>query len=238
MSHFEIPLMPIVKNIRVACATGLLYLVISLQAFADEKSDAIELVDSAEATFQNFVSDPDMGWFRDNVADAKALVIVPQLFKAGFIFGASGGNGIVMAKDKASESWSNPAFYSVGSVTWGLQIGGEVAEVVMLVMTESGMHALLSTKLQLGADVSVAAGPVGAGAQAATVDILQFTRAKGIFGGLTLEGAVITPRDDLADAFYGRIVDPLDILVRQRVTNKNADRLRGLVFRTTSNKQQ
>jgi lipid-binding SYLF domain-containing protein len=229
--------MPSVKNSLISWIVGLLCLVFSLQAFPDGRSDAIELVNGAEATFHDFVSDPNMGWFRDNVGEAKALVIVPQLLKAGFIFGASGGNGVVMVKDKATESWSNPAFYSVGSVTWGLQIGGEVAEVIMLVMTEGGMNSLLSTKLQLGGDASIAAGPVGAGAQAATVDILQFTRTKGIYGGLTLEGAVITPRDDLTGAFYGRIVDPVDVLIRQRVTSKQADRLRDLVYRTTASKR-
>lgn len=230
--------MPLIKIFPIAWIYALLGVIFSLQALADDRNDASTVVLDAEATFKNFTMDPNMQWFRDNVGGAKALVIVPQLWKAGFIFGASGGNGVVLTKDKASGAWSSPAFYSIGSVTWGLQIGGEVAEVVMLVMTESGMQSLLSTKLQLGADVSVAAGPVGAGTQAATVDILQFTRTMGIYGGLTLEGAVITPRDDLSNAFYGRIVDPLDILVRQRAPeNLYADRLKNLVFKTTSSKQ-
>ncbi len=227
--------MSICKSPLLTCAIALFALLVAAPCMSDEKADAIELVQDAESTFHNFVSDPAMEWFRDNVKDAKALVIVPQLLKAGFIFGASGGNGVVLTKDSATDSWSNPAFYSVGSVTWGLQIGGEVAEVIMLVMTDSGMHSLLSTKLQLGGDISVAAGPVGAGAQAATVDILQFTRTKGVYGGLTLEGAVITPRDDLTNAFYGKIVDPLDILVRQKVTgNSYSNSLRQLVYQTTA----
>lgn len=209
-------------------------MILSLPAGADDKADAESLVRDAEAALSDFVSDPAMGWFRDHVKDAQAIFLVPQLWKAGFIFGASGGTGVVLARDRKTGRWSPPAFYTAGSVTWGLQIGGEVAQVAMLVMTDSGMRSLLSTKLQLGGDVSIAAGPIGAGAQAATVDILQFTRAQGVYGGLTLEGAVITPRDDLNGAFYGRIVDPLDVLVRQRVSNKAADRLVDAVSRAAA----
>ncbi len=228
--------MPTIKFFRIAHLSAIICLFFSLPTAADDKTDAAALVSSAQMTFQNFVSDPNMGWFRDNLGDAKALVIVPELYKAGFIFGASGGNGLVLAKDKLTEAWSYPSFYMMSSVTGGLQIGGEVAEVIMLVMTETGMNSLLGTKVQLGGDVSVAVGPVGAGAQAATVDILQFTRTKGIFGGLTLEGAVITPRDDLTRAFYGKPSDPVDVLIRHNVMNKNANNLRELVFQTVSEK--
>jgi lipid-binding SYLF domain-containing protein len=206
--------MSFLKTFAAAGFAAWLGLILSPPSLADDRSDAIGVVQDAEATLQHFLQDPEMQWFRDNLGQAKALVIIPQLFKAGFIFGASGGSGIVMAKDKATNAWRGPAFYSIGSVTWGLQIGGEMAEVVMLVMTEAGMHSLLSTKLQLGGDISLAAGPVGAGMQAATVDVLQFTRNKGIYGGLTLEGAVITPRDDLSYYFYGKPLDSLDVLVR------------------------
>jgi len=112
-----------VRKKHFACVIGLFCLLVSLRVFADDRSDAAELINSAEATFQRFVADPEMGCFLGNVADAKALVIVPQLLKVGFIFGASGGNGIVMARDKATESWSNPAFYSMGSVAWGWRTG-------------------------------------------------------------------------------------------------------------------
>lgn len=214
------------------------YSVVGTEAQADDRMDAITLVREAGTTLSNFKLDPNMQWFRENIGQAKAVVIVPQLVKAGFIFGASGGNGIVMAKDSVTDSWSSPTIYSVGSVTWGLQAGGELAEVVMLVMTESGMRALLSTKLQLGGDVSVAAGPVGAGTQAATVDILQFSRTMGVYGGLTLEGAVITPRDELTNALYGKVVDPLNILVRhQSPPNPEAAKLREILFKITSNKR-
>lgn len=192
---------------------------------ADDKADAQQTVDAATKTIESFKADPDMGWFRDHVKDAKAVMIVPQLVKAGFILGGSGGTGVLVAHDAKHGAWTDPAFYTMGSVTFGLQIGGEAAEVVMLVMTQKGIDAFLSTKFQLGADASVAAGPVGAGAQAATADIIQFSRSQGAFGGLTLEGAVVDIRDSLNTAYYGKEVRPTDILVTRSVHNKHANRL-------------
>jgi lipid-binding SYLF domain-containing protein len=188
----------------------------------DKNAEAQGIVDSAITTFANFRNDPNMTWFRDNVDQARGIMIVPRLLKAGFIFGGSGGTGAFIARDRETDLWSDPAFYTMGSVTWGLQIGGQVAEVVLLIMTQSGIDAMLSNKFQLGGDASIAAGPVGAGAQAATVDILQFSRAKGVFGGLTLEGAIIGIRDDLNNAYYGQPVTPVDILVQRNVSNEAA----------------
>lgn len=119
----------------------------------------------------------------------------------------------------------------MGSVSWGLQIGAEAAEVILLILSQKGLDSLLSTKVQLGADVSVAAGPVGAGAQAATVDILQFSRTKGVFGGLTLEGSAITPRDDLMSGYYGKPVTPVNILVSKEASNPQADALRAALMK-------
>jgi lipid-binding SYLF domain-containing protein len=161
-----------------------------------------------------------MTWFRDNVKNAKAVFIVPSLVKAGFIFGGSGGNGVVLARD--NQVWRGPSFATAGSVSWGLQAGGSVAEVVMMAMTDKGKDALLSNKFQAGADASVAAGPVGAGAQVATTDIVQFSRSKGLFGGLSLEGSTIAVRDSLNQAYYGKKVSPVDILVKGDVTNPQA----------------
>ena len=117
----------------------------------------------------------------------------------------------------------------MGNVTFGLQIGAELSEVVLMVMTEKGLDSMLSTSVNLGADASVAAGPVGAGAKVATADILAFSRSKGIFAGLTVEGAAIAVRDKWNHAYYGKAVTPVDILVRRSVSNEQADALRSLV---------
>ena len=192
---------------------------------ADDKVDAQQTVDAATKTIQSFTADPNMDWFRNHMKEAKAVMIVPQLVKAGFILGGSGGTGVLVAHDAKHGSWTDPAFYTMGSVTFGLQIGGESAEVVMLVMSQKGIDAFLSNKFQVGADASIAAGPVGTGAQAATADIIQFSRSKGVFGGLTLEGALVDVRDSLNAAYYGKEVRPTDILITRSVHNKQADPL-------------
>lgn len=205
---------PVAAVLSLAAAT--------VNADASDQAKAEEVVTEANATLQDFRDDPDMTWFREHIKDAKAVLIVPTLVKAGFIFGGSGGTGVVSVHDEKAGGWSYPSFATIGSVSWGLQAGGEAAQVVLMAMTDKGRDSLLSTKAQLGADASVAAGPVGAGAQAATVDILQFSRTKGIFGGLTLEGSVIGVRDSLNNAYYGKVVQPVDILITRSVENPQA----------------
>ncbi len=200
-------------------------------ALADDAADARDLVDKAKQTIEDFKADPDMGWFRDNLPDAKAVMVVPMLLKAGFIFGGSGGHGVVLWRDDASGRWSYPSFNFMGSITFGLQIGGEVAEVVLMIRSDKGRRALLSREFKLGADVSVAAGPTGAGAQVATADVLAFARTKGLFGGLTVEGAVIEPKEKWNEAYYGQAASPEDVLVAQRVGNPQADPLRQAIAR-------
>lgn len=200
----------------------------SLPAIAgknENKAEAEKIVNGATKTLKNFTADPNLKWFRDNIPNAKAVLIVPKLVKAGFIFGGSGGNGVVLSRDDKAGVWRGPSFATAAAVSAGFQAGVAVAEVVMMAMTDKGRDALLSNKVQVGTDVSVAAGPVGAGAQAATTDILQFVRSKGLYGGLNLEGTVIDVRDSLNNAYYGKKVAPVDILVKGEVTNPQADAL-------------
>jgi SH3 domain-containing YSC84-like protein 1 len=197
----------------------------STQVVANDKADAEKTVNGAVSVLKNFSADPNLTWYRENIPKAKAVMIIPNLVKAGFVFGGSGGNGVVLARDEKTNMWKGPSFASAGSVSWGLQAGGSAAEVVMMALTEKGKNALLSNKFQAGADASVSAGPVGAGAQAATTDIVQFSRSKGLFGGLSLEGSVIAVRDSLNQAYYGKAVTPVDILIQGNVTNPKSDSL-------------
>jgi SH3 domain-containing YSC84-like protein 1 len=197
----------------------------SAQVVANDKADAEKTVNGAVSVLKNFSADPNLTWYRENIPKAKAVMIIPNLVKAGFVFGGSGGNGVVLARDEKTNMWKGPSFASAGSVSWGLQAGGSAAEVVMMALTEKGKNALLSNKFQAGADASVSAGPVGAGAQAATTDIVQFSRSKGLFGGLSLEGSVIAVRDSLNQAYYGKAVTPVDILIQGNVTNPKSDSL-------------
>jgi lipid-binding SYLF domain-containing protein len=201
-------------------------------ALGDARADAQTLVGKAEKVFANFAADPDMTWFRNHVREARGFLIVPEQIKAGFIIGGSGGGGVLVGRGEGSGSWSYPAFYNMGSASFGLQIGAQVAEVVLMIMTKRGMDAMYSTEFKLGADASVAAGPTGAGAQAATADVLAFARTKGAYGGVSVEGAVIAAEDDWNRAYYGRDVRPLDIVERRSVSNAGADGLRRVVART------
>jgi lipid-binding SYLF domain-containing protein len=135
-------------------------------ASADDKAKAQEVVDKMTEAFHNLSVDPNMVWFRDNLKHAQAVLILRE-WRAGFILGGAGGSGVMMSRD-AHGKWSYPAFYGLGAGSVGLQIGAETSEVALLIMTEKGRDALLTTEVKLGGDITVAAGPVGAGAKAAT----------------------------------------------------------------------
>ena len=193
-------------------------------------SDQQALVDRARITFESFMADPNMTWLQENLHTAKGLVIVPSLLKAGFIFGGSGGSGVLIVPDAKTGKWSQPAFYTIGSVTFGLQIGGEAAEVIMYVRTQKAVDRMLTSRLKFGGDTSISVGPVGAGAKANVVaDILSFSRSRGAFAGLSLEGAVVSVRDEWNSNFYGKPVRPVDILVKNAVSNPGSAGLREAV---------
>jgi lipid-binding SYLF domain-containing protein len=196
----------------------------------ESSGDPAALVSGADATLTNFLRDPEMTWFRDNLPSARGVLIVPTFVRAGFIFGGAGGNGVLMVHDD-SRDWSYPAFYTVASGSVGFQAGAEVAEVILMIRSQRGADAMLSNSFKLGADASVAAGPVGAGAQVQTSDILAFSRSKGLYGGVSLDGSVIAPRDAWNSTYYRRQVRPVDILVSRNVSNPQADRLRSRLSR-------
>jgi len=204
-------------------------IVLAHHARTSDATDARYLVDKARITLDGFDKAKNMDAFRDLLKDAKGVFIAPQILKGAFIVGASGGSGVFMVRDATTGQWSQPAFYTIGSASFGLQAGGEASEVVLLAMTERGVAALLSDSVKLGADVGVAAGPVGIGASAATAnlsaDILSFARSKGLFAGISLDGAVVKVRDSLNDAYYKSKVTPSDILVKRTVMNRHSERL-------------
>ena len=184
------------------------------------------LVNAADKSLSNFMRDPDMTWLQQNIGRAKAVMISPELVKAGFIFGGSGGRAVVLAHDAKSGKWVGPAFYTMATASVGFQAGISVSEAVTLVMTEKGLNSLLSTSVKLGGDASVAAGPVGAGAKSDVVaDFITFSRAKGVYGGLNLDGTVINITNDWNGAYYQKKgILPPDILVRTSAHNKGADK--------------
>jgi len=211
---------PLCSGLRRA-ATGGEDLV--LRAGGEPLSRDVDL-DAAQVTLDNFVRDPDMTWFRQHVGQARAVLISPQIVQAGFIVGGSGGSAVLIAR--RDNAWAGPAFYRIAAGSVGLQAGAQASEMVALVMTEKGLNSLLSTTFKLGADVSVAAGPVGAGTGAPlNADMLVYTRSKGLYGGLNLDGTVISVDDGRNHAYYGAGTTPVDILVTRSVSNPHGQTL-------------
>jgi SH3 domain-containing YSC84-like protein 1 len=194
---------------------------------AEDKAEAQGIVDKARVTFSGFMRDKNYTWLHENLKNAKGVLIYPQVLKAGFILGGSGGTGVLVVKDQKAGDWSQPAFYTVGTVSFGLQIGGEAAETMILAMTQKAVDSLYTSSFKLGGDTSVALGPVGAGAQAnVTADFIAFSKSKGIYGGINLDGSVVGVRDSLNKAYYGKDVSPVQIIVEKKVSNKGSAQLR------------
>ena len=167
-----------------------------------------------------------MTWLQKNLRRAKALLIAPEVVKAGFIFGGSGGRAVLLARDPHSGKWRGPVFYTMATASVGFQAGIAASENVTLVMSEKGVNSLLATSVKLGGDASVAAGPVGAGASGdVTTDFVAFARSKGVYGGLNLDGTVITANDDWNKAYYGKPVLAPDVITRGTAHSKQSDRI-------------
>jgi lipid-binding SYLF domain-containing protein len=215
------------------------FLSIPCNVAANDKADAQAIVTKANITYTSFMSDKNFSEMRKLSRTAKGIFIAPQVLKGAFVIGASGGTGVFLVRE-AEGKWTQPAFYTIGSVSFGFQIGGQASEVILLAMTDRGVTTLLQSSVKLGADIGVAAGPIGAGAQAATAnisaDILAFSRSKGLYGGVSLDGAVVDVRDSLNNAYYGKHVTPTDILVKHDVSNPHSDKLRASLSRISGGK--
>jgi lipid-binding SYLF domain-containing protein len=179
---------------------------------ADEKSKdskAVDRVKAAATVLDEIESAPDQGIPEEVLGSAECVAVVPSMLKGGFIFGARYGRGV--ASCRTPKGWSAPAFFSIKGGSFGLQIGGQAVDLVMLIMNDNGMRNLLNSKFKLGADASVAAGPVGRHAAADTdwklrAQVLSYSRARGIFAGLELSGAAVGQDKDSTREFYGRMV--------------------------------
>jgi len=190
-------------------------------AAADDAMDARHLVEKAQQTLEDFSHAEEMESFRSLVKSARGIFIAPQILKGAFFIGGSGGSGVLIARDTLTGRWTGPAFYTMGSVSFGLQIGGQASEVILVIMTQRGINALMNSSVKLGADIGVAAGPVGMGAAASTAnlsaDIVSFARSKGLFGGISVDGAVVGTRNDWNDAYYGKVLTANEIFRKRTV---------------------
>jgi len=188
-------------------------LLVSLALFANTawagsaKEDSVTRLKNSATVLHEIMNTPDKGIPEEVLSNARCVVVVPHLIKGGFIIGGKHGRGV--ATCRTSAGWSAPAFISVGGGSWGLQIGAEGVDLVMLVMNDKGLEHLLSSKFQISGEGSAAAGPVGRHASAGTdwklnTEMLTYSRSKGVFGGLTLEGAVVEQDNDSTEAIYGK----------------------------------
>ena len=185
---------------------------------ADQRKILIEAVQVLEEIQKS----PDQGIPETLVSKAKAIIVFPTLVKAGFIFGAQYGSGVATVRDEKTGQWGPPAFLKNYGGSFGFQIGIEAVDLVLLVMSQRGIEGLLKSKLTLGADVSVAAGPVGRHAEAGSDvtfkgEIYSYSRSKGAFAGVTLKGVIIGENTDANWGYYERPLSPKDILIYGRV---------------------
>jgi lipid-binding SYLF domain-containing protein len=234
MSYREIPQIPTLTRSAATILVGALLLASGIvrpqPAWADEAQDARQFVEKARLTFDSFQADRQMGpSLRALVRKAKGVLIYPQILRGAFLFGGAGGSGVFLVRNHESDTWAGPAFYTIGEASFGLQAGADASEVVLVALTDRGVAALLSTSAKLGAKASVAVGPVGAGAEAATAnlsaDLVSYTRNQGLYVGISVDGAVVSPRTALNRAYYGRAVTPAQILIERAVANPQAAEL-------------
>jgi SH3 domain-containing YSC84-like protein 1 len=189
------------------------------------REDTVDRLQKSVDVLHAIMATPDKGIPEEVLGGAKCILVVPDLIKGGFVFGGKHGRGV--ATCRTAEGWSAPAFVSVGGGSWGLQIGVEDVDLVMLVMNDQGFQHLLSSKFELTGEGSVAAGPVGRHASAGTdwkmnTEVLTYSRSKGVFAGLTLEGAVVEQDNDSTQAIYGKHMMFRNILSGRVSTPKSA----------------
>ena len=192
-------------------------------------TDQQELVDEARITFEKLITSLEFGELPGYVKKAKAIMIFPDIFKAGFVIGGQGGSGLLLVRD-ASKGWSQPAFYTLAEGSLGLQIGGQSSETIFTIMSQKALDAVLDNQMKFGGDMSVAAGPSGKGIGKDTTtnfssDVYSFSKTAGAFAGISFNGAGILKNDDDNHAYYGPAATPYDIVIARKFQNPNTQTL-------------
>ncbi|HVJ04976.1 MAG TPA: lipid-binding SYLF domain-containing protein [Candidatus Saccharimonadales bacterium] len=195
---------------------ALVVLLSTTVALAGDRADDVERLRTSSNVIKEIMSAPDSGVPEEVFSNTKCVAVIPSMFKAAFGVGGAYGKGV--ASCRTEKGWSAPAFFSVRGGSFGFQIGGQAADIVMLIMNDRGMNNLLQSKFKLGADASVAAGPVGRHADASTdwkmrAQVLTYSRTRGVFAGISLNGAVVSQHQDDTRDFYGRMVPFKTILL-------------------------
>lgn len=220
---------------RILCAVFVLALTAwqaapTHAADAPQASDEQKVVDAARTALEELRTDKAMGeTARDFIHKARAVLVVPRLVKAGFFLGGHGGSGVLLARSGAT--WTSPCFYGVGGGSIGLQIGGEVSRLVLIIMSDKALDAVMKDEFKVGAAAGITVVTIGAGGEASTTanagaDIYAVAVSKGFYGGIALEGAIMSPRDSWNKTYYRRDVTVQDIVIRNSVSNPGAAALR------------
>jgi lipid-binding SYLF domain-containing protein len=206
-----------------------------LAARAQDEQQA--LVDRATLTVDEMIGqDPESNKDRiDLLRRAKAVMICPRVFRAGFFLGGAGGDCVLTARDGAG-SWSDPAFYTLGSASFGLQIGIQDAEIILMILTEKGLNAILDSQFKIGADASVSFVVLGAGVEGATTaalraDIVAFAKTRGLYAGISLNGSIFSSRSGWDEKYYGKALSPRQIVILMQAHNPGANPLRATLSR-------
>lgn len=212
------------KRRWIALTSGMLLagMMFSSPAIASKAADAKAKVEDATAVVEEMLASPDKGIPHDLVRKAAAVAIFPNVIKGGFIVGGEYGRGVILRHDIKRHRWSAPAFYSIAAGSIGWQIGAQSSDIILVIRSERGLKAMLKNEFKLGADASVAAGPVGRKAQAGTdaslkTEVFSYARSRGLFAGLSLEGAKLNVLSDYNRAYYGKAVTPREILLEAAV---------------------
>jgi lipid-binding SYLF domain-containing protein len=189
-----------------------------------------DIVDRSTLALQEILNSTQSSSTIDTLRSSRAVIICPQVFKAGFILGGSGGNCVLMAR-AAGGSWSDPAFYTIGSGSLGAQIGIQDAEVLIMVMNDRALGAVMRNRFKIGGDASLAFATVGAGVGGATTthmraDIVTFARTRGLYAGVSIEGSVLSPDTTSNQTYYGQPYDAPQIVVQMLANNPGANPLR------------
>ncbi|MBK1658162.1 lipid-binding SYLF domain-containing protein [Paracraurococcus ruber] len=220
------------------CAAPVALLAGAPPARADDRSEAQGLVDRSTLTVQELLTTGDAGAVQDAqrfLRRARAVLVCPRIFRAGFILGGEGGSCVLVARD-ASGSWSSPAFYAMASGSIGLQAGIQDMQVMMMIMSDRGLTALMDSQFKFGADASLAVATIGAGVEGSTTaaagaDIIAFARSRGLFAGLALEGSLLSARSELNRAYYGQDLSARQVVVAMQAHNPGSDPLRAALMR-------
>ncbi len=221
------------RKCAAACLLAAAMIVASCAQIPPTAGDAKALLAEALWTLQTFKQKKGrhMDAFRRALKDAAGLAIFPGVIKAGFVVGVEGGSGILIARHPQSGKWGQPGFYFLGGVSFGLLAGGQVSEVILVIRNPGAVQALIDHQGKLGADLEITAGPIGAGIEGSVTtnlgaDVIAFSQAAGLYGGLSVEGAVLAKRKDMNEALYGLGATPRAIIISGTYTNPAADPLR------------